>query len=659
MVVLGELAQSSRKIREFAFGSSTDFQLLFTTYDIDQVIYFSHSLNALSTLDREIDQLRMLLDSFRAAQSLDFLYVTGPDSNFGQDGSRRIILDGAEELCHYYAEAYSFSFKMVRSLYLYNLQDPTDSLGQLLLGQQSDSGLRVHPEQLAYYLYPKDLLILCYRILDNWSGGFECLSVADSFQISYSQLFDELKLPSDSFFSEALPLSKLTVLDDSLRKDYGWFPKISLLDDLGDARYQAREGEADSLWQKTQRFLQAHKGLVSLLQFMLFFALSEILSYSLGQQVYFKTIDYRLFFVMAAGFIFGLKMGMAAALLATVGLVTQNIISGSSNLSTLFFEPSNWIPYMVYFISAMVSSYAKEKDQLSLASLESEKTDLQQQLEAEGGFIEDMLAEKAELTQQILGRQDSYGKIYRFLQHLDTPYLDIFMLHLLAYLSEVFETETISLYSLKQGQLDELQFSLQTSSAQLLELESQADLVTYLKEEGIWVNQHLRADYPMYLAGLEDQDELRYCIAIQSVAAEKLNLYHQNLFKVLMGLANHSYQRLQSGNRRLHSGSRPVLKDQDFYQKMLAVKDLDLHYFNAQVLQLSAPGLSPGVLAQCLAPKLTMFDSLGLVDGVFYLIYNAPTASALADWRDYLSGYGVEIIAVQNLEETIETIHLP
>ena len=662
LLVLGALEKPSKKIRQLPLNDSTDLQLLFRTYDIHKIIYFSASVNAISEMDREIYQLRRVLDALKESVSLSFLYVTGPDRNYQDKSSRRIILSSAEELCQYYARAYDFSFKVIRSPYLYNLQDEADSLGrlfsQLKRGEAAD--FKVNPKQIAYYIYPKDLLVLCYRILDSWVDEPECLSIPASFHTTYAQLLAKVNLAEADIFSDDLPVRELQVPDTALRERYGWFPKVSVLDDLEDPVYQRQEKEELPLWRRLLRQLHFRTVYGRLIQFLLLFAVSEFLSHSLGQQVYFKTVDYRLFFIMTAGFILGTRMGLLAAGLASAGLIVQNIMSGSSNLSTLFFEPSNWIPYMVYFISAMVSGYVKERNQGELDSLKTENTDLRQQLEAETYVIEDLLTEKAELSYQILGRQDSYGKIYRFLQDLDTPHLDIFMLHLLQYLSEIFQTEAISIYSLRQEGLDQLEFSLAEAPRELSDREIAGDVWTHLREEGIWVNQHLREDYPMYLSVLTADGSMNYCLLIQDVSVEKLNLYHQNLFKVLMGLANRSYQQLQSAQNRLpeSNGQQPAfpLDQSEFYHKMLLVKEMDSPYFNGQLLRLAAPDLLPEDLVQLLSSKLSLFDTLGRIDDDYYLLYNARRASALSDWRRYLAKSGVEIAALQNLEETIEAL---
>lgn len=659
LIALGNLAGSSKKIRQIAFNDSIDLPLLLKSYDISQIIYFSDSLNALSAMDAELHRLRKILDSLSPAAPLAFLYVTGPDLHYQNETSRSIIMASTEKLCRHYAKESSFSLKILRSLYLYDVANEQDYLGRLVAQsvQNQAVDVRVNPNQKAYYIYVGDLLALCYRVLDSWDDSFECLSMSDYFHLSYSEFIKQLNLTGEGIFSEELPVMELVVDGALLKERYGWFPKISPAEDLADFNYQTgRERLANNVsWLfRTLRHVRSQTIVIKMVEFFLLFSISEYFSHVLGQQVYFKTVDYRLFFVMTAGFLFGTNLGLLAALLATVGLVVQNINSGASNVATLFFEPSNWIPYMVYFISAMISGFVKEKGKGELAVLQNENDDLSQQLEVEKHFVEDLLADKAELAHQILGRQDSYGKIYHFLTRLETPYQDVFMMNLVHYLSEVFETDAISVYAVQQKKLTQLEFSIRVSDSQTKQDSGKGSgIFSQMEENGIWVNHHLREGYPTYMAALTDGGDIQYCLLIQDVPMEKMNLYHENLFKVLMGLADQSYQQFCLLSSRRQTQSAPVLGKEDFYQKLLAVKEMNSRYFYGQVLCLSVPSES---LPSLMDSRHSIFDTLGVADGDYYLLFNARAADVLSDWKKELQQFGIIIKAIQSLEETIEDI---
>lgn len=161
------------------------------------------------------------------------------------------------------------------------------------------------------------------------------------------------------------------------------------------------------------------------------------------------------------------------------------------------------------------------------------------------------------------------------------------------------------------------------------------------------------------MSALTANGNMDYCIFIEDVSAERLNLYHKNLFKVLMGLANRSYQQQLTNHRLLENNGRQselVLRESDFYRKLLQIKEMDSPYFNAQILHLAVADNLPSALVQLLVSKWSMFVTIGLIRDDYYLLYNARAAESLLDWREYLTQRGVEIVGIQNLEETIEII---
>ena len=382
---------------------------------------------------------------------------------------------------------------------------------------------------------------------------------------------------------------------------------------------------------------------------------SEVFSYLFGDQIYFQTVDYRLFAIVISGLSLGLFYGLWAAVFASIGLIIQNILMGFADFQTLFFEPTNWIPYIIYIVSGLVSGYIKEKDRSDLSRLSSEINHLKQQLSGEQSFAEDLLSEKVELTHQILERQDSYGRIYRFLENLETPYLEIFMVKLLDYISEAFGTDEIAICKVDNNQKSKLQLTtVQNTKHLILTAEQLAGVSQQLVDNTVWVNQHLHDDYPMYLAGVLADGELCYYLALDHLPADKLNLYHQNLLKSLTGLASLSYQHFR---QKLTSVSQyEVLKEVAFYQKLLALKDVDSPYFMWKVLNL---GLLveeiPPTMLKSLQEKLSLFDSLGQVENHLCLLINTYTQS-LTDWYEKLSDLGFEVVGEHNVEETVEAI---
>ena len=641
VIVLGKLTNSKHRIRRIDWEKATDIGRLLTVYNVTSILYFSKSVEPSKDLDGELLQIRKILNAIAEDFLVEFLYVTGPDSCFQVESSRSIMLSAYEQLIYHYSQQKQFSVKILHSLYSYQLANAKDYLRNLLTSSGKES---VHPEQKAYYIFGRDLLDLCRRIFDNWDNHFEMINIPDSFNLTFRQIVEELQLEHSCSFLNEAPLFVLSPQDSELRKRYGWFPKVSVLEDLSTAELSNEDAKLQklSLVDWVRKLAKLDKTSVKVLTLLSLFMVGEILSYLLSNQMYFKTVDYRLFVIVISGISMGMVYGIGAGILASVGLIIQNILAGETNLQTLFFEPSNWIPYIIYFVSGLVSGYVKEKDQSDLYRLTSEKKRLTQQVSDEQAFVEDLLSEKVELTHQILDRQDSYGRIYRFLEALETPYLEIFMVKLLDYISDTFETEDIAIYKVNADQTSKLQLTT-AQDANHLELNSDqlAKVGEQLVDNTVWVNQHLRDDYPMYLAGIFADGDLHYYLSLDQLPTEKLNLYHQNLLKSLMGLASLSYQRLYQQTPTI--AQHNVLQEEVFYQKITALKEVDSPYFVGQVLTLGVAMKEVTTTVNVLQDKLSVFDSLGWLEDELCLLINTYANDSLERWQEELSQMGIKI----------------
>ena len=118
-------------------------------------------------------------------------------------------------------------------------------------------------------------------------------------------------------------------------------------------RNNIKEGRLDSL----KHIISKHKAAVRVAEFAAFFILFELLNGIAGNQAQFKMIDLRLIFVVLFGSTYGINYGIAAAAAESLSLIRAFEAEGSS-WYVLFYEPSNWIPFIFYFAverSAVIS----------------------------------------------------------------------------------------------------------------------------------------------------------------------------------------------------------------------------------------------------------------------------------------------------------------
>ena len=150
-------------------------------------------------------------------------------------------------------------------------------------------------------------------------------------------------------------IEKENLEKNTIRKKYGWFPKISILEDLKD-QYQDfldRRQKRENWYRLILSRITGHAAVIKWGEILLFFGFSEILHRVLGNSVQFRYID-------------GLNEGVAAAFLAVCALTVSYIREGINGL-TLFYEPSNWLPYILYFVVGAVCGYSQMKNRKDIA----------------------------------------------------------------------------------------------------------------------------------------------------------------------------------------------------------------------------------------------------------------------------------------------------
>lgn len=672
MVVVGKLSKPSRKIRQLELTDVINLNTVFKSYDIDEVVYLSNFLNCIDSGQSEFHNLERLLESLAAEPKIKLIYVAGPDLNYSNDSGRRIVSQAAENICLFYQKQYDLDLKIIRSLHLYAASKPDDVLGIMTQPEtvEAKPAFKINPRQTGYFIYPLDLISLLSRILDNWQKQLEIISVGNAFNYTFEELAASLYISEarrEQIFDSRAPLNSLKDIDSDLRRVYAWFPKISLMDDLPITRKQT----TTVVKQKTSfvQFIYSlgeQKGYMKFLQLLVFFILSETMTNILGQQVYFKLIDYRLLFVTLTGLIFGTTFGLLAALLASISLAVHTIILGTS-ISTLFFEPSNWVIYLVYFIISAVGGSIRERAQDEAEVLTAQNDNLIHQLDNGHNFIEDLLDRQNQLTNQIISRQDSYGQIYHFLETLNTPYIDVFLMHVVQELSDIFDSSSVRIYraSSEQG-VAQLQLTASRQGRQnTIQIDGLKTVLDHIAEHQIWVNHRLREDYPMFMAVLTYKKQDPLYIMIETVPSDKMSLYHQNVFKVLTGLIQQSYEHIcfysqqMASEQYLAHTDYLILNEPTFRRQLEFLERTEIGQFRQRVFYIQAETPEAQLrIAKVLKEKMTLSDLLGVLNGDLYLVLSSHTGISSHDWHTFWTENKIITGPVANLDEVLAQAQL-
>lgn len=638
-------------------------------YDLDRIVYFSGFLTREGEVQPEVESLCSLLE-YAGKRQVQFLYITGMEEQQNGNGKRDVLRKAAEDICRHYQNAVgSIVVKILRAPYLYSSEYRKDWLYQVFQQMKTGEALRIQRqgEDFACFLYLEDLGELIFRIFDMWDADTQILEIPDVFHISwevFTQALDKL-LPGriqvdGSGEDEADTAAKKTRKPekDPIREKYGWFPKISILEDLEDQYrlFQKTRRRAQSRWQWLRKKISDHPRIWKWMEIFLFFVCSEELHRILGNSSQFRYIDARLLFVVIVGTVYGLNEGVVAAFLAVCGLTLSYIREGANGL-TLFYEPSNWLPYILYFIVGAVCGYIQMKNRKDIMFVKEENSLLKDKFLFIRELYQDTTEEKTELKRQLLGRKDSFGKIFDITRKLDSERPQEIFMHTVRVLEQVLENRSIQIYSFGKNpyfaRLEAASKEIAKTTPRSLRREDYKDAVSLIENHQMWINRELKKDYPMYMTGIHREGRLVLVICVRNASYDQMSLYYQNLVRILSGLVETAllraldYQEILS--EKQHEGGTVFMKESYFLKK------LELYHSMAeeQMTDYTLLKLDPGKMtleeaSGLLASRIRESDTAGLngEHDLYLILHQTPPENAgTVIQRLEACGFGCQIIS--------------
>ena len=637
-------------------------QHLEQAYEFDRVVYLSNFLTPHTDIMGDIELLRSV---FRACMGrrVQLLYVAGPAGAEGAaDAAGRtgkgIIARAANDLCRHYAAHEGVQAKILRVPFLYTastvLEDPffAPLFDACLTGSVALQG----SEDAAFpLLCAEELAVLVHRIFDSWDASFETLDVADAFHHTSGEVgealkavFPDLAVAYGDSAGYALPVS------DIVRVRYGWFQRYDLLRDLStiQARWDAgRAGKVNPLRAAIDR-IQMHTLPIKCLETGVAWVLFQVLEYLFSQSAQLSVLDYRLLYVVLIGTLYGLDFGLVAALLASVGLAVSYFTQYGYTFQGLFYEPSNWLPFIAYFVVGAVCGYVQlrnseaikvERDQNEL--VRNRNTFLTQ-------LYHDAIEDKRTYKRQIVGRHDSFGKIFAVTQELDVLNPRDIYRKCCELIGEILENDSVTIYHVSGGAFARLVAAspvIAEDAPRSISLDQLAPLLGGEGRSSLWVNRELAPGLPMFGYTIERDGAPAVLIFVRCAAQNQMTLYYQNLFRILCGLVESALGRAfdyeaVAQDKRCVDGTC-VLKQAAFGQELAAEQALADGKMGSFLLLRVVPGMEPvGELVGAIGSAIRESDAAGLVDGdVLYLLMRQAKACDLPIIRERLSAKRIAV----------------
>ncbi|MBQ7288276.1 MAG: HD domain-containing protein [Clostridia bacterium] len=659
-VVGNTVLGSADKLKLFRIKKPS-IKAIFETYDFDVVVYFSGDLTYHTTEKNDAEELREVLEfSKEANKDIRILYLSSLDSSFEKTTDRSILCSAKEKLCEFYAKSYSLDIKTVQIPYLYSGVYNKDFLYKVFekVHNKKTVVLDEKPSSKMHFISLLDLSKLISRIIDNWKCQSGILSVGDDFNVDFSDFckrVEEINTAAKFDFTGTTESGIIKLNNRGLRNEYGWFARISILEDLEEEyeKYLISKHEKTlTLWQKIKKWIEDHSLLVKIAELILLFLVTELLLYFTDSAVIFSIVDFRMAYIVIMATVHGLNFGMSAAALSSISWLVAKVSSGAS-LLTIFYEPTNWLAFVFFFLIGALCGYIKlRKDDIIRFVGEQNKL-LEDKLIFTREIYEDTYKEKRDLKKQIIGSKDSFGKIFDITRKLDTVEPQRLYLRIMETFEEILENKNITVYSVNKqstfGRLEVASRDIIDTVPRSISTETYKEVIEKISTGEIFRNTDLSGEYPMYAAGVYRGDELVLLIFLWRADIEQRSLYYVNLFKILRDLVQMSLLRAfdysQAVYEKQYIANTHIMNVDAFNEVLnnyaaLAEKKVS----NFVMLEINSNGHSYEEIDKMLAGKVRTNDIIGISDdGNIRLLLSGATEKDLPFILPRFEGMNVEV----------------
>ena len=594
---------------------------IFRTYDVDRIVCFSHSAAPFSGFPGEELQMLTTLFSY-CTQDMKILYVMGPKHPDSELVSQ--LEKTARTICAQFGNV-----NVLISPWLYTVQAYQPALTRFF--EKGVHELPYHEEQPLTFLASEDFAVLLFRMFDAWEVSPEPFVIPNAFVCTAKAFSSAVPAASDSgdirfTFSDREPCPLVTEPDARLRSRFKWSPVYSFLDDLPElvSLYRKRSGKRTSVF---GQFFHRKNILLPLSELVSGLFVTELILRLTGSAAQFRTMDFRLLYVVIFGTVYNMRMGLAAAALAGLSMVYSYSQEGVGWI-TLFYEPANWLPFIAYFTVGALCGYIRSRDREQIQAVREESASVSERYQHLAAVNREILEEKRKYKDQIIGSRGSFGKLFEITRQLNTDHPMNLMAVSVGILERIMGSRSAAIYRCPDGS-PHGRLMVSSRDAELpgsLKMQPYYEKLRSVGKGEVWVNRELDEAFPRYLYAVWKEDTVEAVILLGQAEFSRMTLYYENLFKVVCGLIASSLLRADAYQNAVRTarcvpGTSNLLQEAGFTEELrYAVRMLEQHLAQHLLLRIAPDGGLLSENAARAAGCIRRTDVMGWYRGALYVL---------------------------------------
>lgn len=638
-----------------------EYRGIFRSYHFETTVFFSKSLDGKKRLSDELEKLENTLYSAAFCGVKQFVYLTTNDY-VGQknETTRTKLLYTCEEICRQFAQQKDMSVLILRVPYFYSIEESDCRLTEIIKSAESQNEIVLDGsrQRKVDFLCLDDLGELLSRICDEPVEGFQIANVFGGNEMESEQLGQILSEKTGittvkySGYREAVPKS---MQDTTLKELYSWFPRHLLEEDLGEVVSTLEENKTQ-VKKKCRKHIR-HEKIKTFFQvgieIVVLFLLTEFLISWTKDNYRIDYVDFRLLFVVTMGIIHGTGAGIVSSILAAAGYFARDAIQ--NNWQIIFFNIENWMPFAAYFLSGTIMGHVRDKNNDIIKFLKAQQKILENKYHFLSNLYTKTLENKEEFSRQIIGYEDSFGRLYQVVRKLNSTLTDDIFYEAIFSIEEILDTTSAAIYTIGENanfaRLNVCSREMNEKLSKSLNLEKYPVLAESLRQRMNWYNTEGLTDYPAYAAPLWKDGKLCGAVVLWNVRANQMKMDFYNKFSILSGLIQDALLRAiaygeQKAAEQMIGGTK-ILKPK-YFEEILSRKEKmgKEGMSDYALLEMAFSDSSLHRFGELVAEGIRSTDIVGMrADGKTYLLLNQTTGKSLETVRKRLGAKGIKLIS--------------
>lgn len=424
-------------------------------------------------------------------------------------GYRGTTLIQAEEICNNYRKNWKLDLLILRLDHLFCIPESAPEIhsvcARMCLESMRNGCISADSNHEFAMLYEQDAVEFIFQIVKSREHKFYLYHLSSDCVISEVELagriqkclnngssivtvskYDKRCILSGKRFHEEFGMHTIFELDEIICQTIDYMRKH-------EERFEKYQESRDSwwkiLWKKWKWVFQVIVPFVeNLLCFIPFFMLNNRMTDS----AYFTNLDPYLLYVLVFAIIYGQQQATFSAVCAVAGYLFRQMYQRTGFEVVLDYNTYVWIAQL--FILGLIVGYMRDQ----IRMIRRESLEMEEHLTGQIADLQEINATnvriKAAMEQQLIGHQDSIGKIYQITSRLEQQMPDIYQ---------------------------------------------------ELAERRVYINKAMAEEYPLMATAIYEEEEIRLIIMVWGLSWEHMTLGEANFLTVVSYLIQNAVLRAQ------------------------------------------------------------------------------------------------------------------